>query len=333
VQDDNWNPEVAAQAASKLVKDTKIVGAVGSTSFVECGANNKLYDQEGVAVIAGVGVPRACFYDKNYAPFNQGPRLSTTGAAQYLVETFKVKSMTCVAPGIPGFGDWVCNGVENYAKANGVAVNTVIFDPGKLDGNAIALQIAASKSEAVVLGMPRGMMLPILTAAEQQDLGKSMKWGLPTSAYHAQMPKAAGKYWDGKLYVHMELEPLDKDAPDTKNWKAIMAKYGDKKDPIDSFSQAGHLAAKVATDALLGIKGPIDRKSVYAAFKGIHNVHTDMLCAPWYYGPGERHQGNHTGRVAQLVNGGFKTLTDCFQTKDGDLADITALEAKGGLID
>lgn len=332
VQDDNWNPEVAAQAAEKLVKDTQIVGAVGSTSFVECGANNKLYEQEGVAVIAGVGVPRACFYAANYAPFNQGPRLSTLGAAQYLIETFKVKSITCVAPGIPGFGDWVCNGVETFAKANGVKPTTVIFDPGKLDGNAIALQIAASNPEAVVLGMPRGMMLPILTAAEQQDLGKSAKWGLPTSAYHAQMPKAAGKYWDGKLYVHMELEPLDKDSPDMKNWKAIMEKYGDRKDPIDSFSQAGHLAARVATEALLGIKGDVDRKSVFAAFKAIKNFHTDMLCAPWYYGPGERHQGNHTGRVAEITGGGFKTLTECFQSKDADLADVLALEAKGGLV-
>ena len=66
VQDDTWNPEVAAQAASKLVKDTKVVGMVGSSSFVECGANTKLYEQEGVAVVAGVGVPRACFYGKNY---------------------------------------------------------------------------------------------------------------------------------------------------------------------------------------------------------------------------------------------------------------------------
>ena len=53
VQDDTWNPEVAAQAASKLVKDTKVVGMVGSSSFVECGANNKLYEAEGVAVISG----------------------------------------------------------------------------------------------------------------------------------------------------------------------------------------------------------------------------------------------------------------------------------------
>jgi branched-chain amino acid transport system substrate-binding protein len=332
VQDDTWNPETATQAASKLVKDTKVVGMVGSSSFVECGANNKLYEDEGVAVVSGVGVPRACFYGKNYVSFNQGPRQSTLGAAQYIAETFKLKNLTCVAPGIPGFGDWVCAGVESYGKANNIAVKTVIFDPGKLDGNAIALQIAASKPDGVVLGMPRGMMLPILTGAEQQDLGKTIKWGLPTSAYHTQMPKAAGKYWDGKLYVHMELEPHDTDGADTKNWKTIMAKYGDKKDPIDTFSQAGYLSARMATEALMGIKGNVDRKAVHDAFKGITKAKTDMMCAPWYFGPGERHQPNHAGRMSHLINGGFKTLTSCFQSKDIDLADINALEAKGGLI-
>jgi len=146
------------------------------------------------------------------------------------------------------------------------------------------------------------------------------------------MPKAAGKYWDGKLYVHMEMEPLDTDGPDTKNWKAIMEKYGDKKDPIDTFSQAGYMAARVSTEALMGIKGTIDRKSTFEAFKGITKVKSDMLCAPWYFGPGDRHQPNHAGRMSQLVNGGFKTLTECFQSKDSDLADITAAEAKGGLV-
>ncbi|MFZ9257502.1 MAG: ABC transporter substrate-binding protein, partial [Burkholderiaceae bacterium] len=234
IQDDTWNPEVASQAANKLVKDTKVVAMTGSSSFVECGANNDLYVKEGVASVSGVGVPRACFYGKNYISFNQGPRQSTLGAAQYITETFKLKSLTCVAPGIPGFGDWVCGGVESYGKANNIPVKTVIFDPGQLDGNAIALQVAAAKSEGVVLGMPRGMMLPILTAAEQQDLGKSAKWGLPTSAYHADMPKAVGKYWHDKLYVHMELEPMDGTGPDNTNWKAIMDKFGDKKDPRDT---------------------------------------------------------------------------------------------------
>lgn len=332
VQDDTWNPEVASQAANKLVKDTKVVAMAGSSSFVECGANNDLYAKEGVASVSGVGVPRACFYGKNYISFNQGPRQSTLGAAQYITETFKLKSLTCVAPGIPGFGDWVCGGVESYGKSNNVAVKTVIFDPGQLDGNAIALQVAAAKSEGVVLGMPRGMMLPILTAAEQQDLGKSMKWGLPTSAYHADMPKAVGKYWHDKLYVHMELEPMDGTGPDNTNWKAIMDKFGDKKDPRDTFSQAGFLSAKVTTEALLGIKGNVDRKSAYQAIVGTKNWKSDMMCAPWYFGPGERHQPNHKGRAAMLQKGGFKTLTDCYQSKDSDLADVLKLEAKGGLV-
>jgi branched-chain amino acid transport system substrate-binding protein len=332
IQDDTWNPEVAAQAASKLVKDTKVVGMVGSSSFVECGANNKLYEAEGVAVISGVGVPRACFFGKNYVSFNSGPRQSTVGAAQHIAETHKLKSLTCVAPGIPGFGDWICAGTEAYGKAAGIPVKTVIFDPGQLDGNAIALQIAAAKGEGVVLGMPRGMMLPILTAAEQQDLGKTMKWGLPTSAYHADMPKAVGKYWHGKLAVHMELQPMDAETPDMKNWKAIMTKYGAKGDPIDTFSQAGHLSARVATDALLKIKGTVDRKAVHDAFKGITNFRTDMMCAPWYFGAGERHQPNHEGRAADLIAGGFKTLTKCYQSKDSELADVIESEKKGGLV-
>ena len=332
VQDDTWNPEVASQAANKLVKDTKVVAMAGSSSFVECGANNNLYAQEGVASVSGVGVPRACFFGKNYISFNQGPRQSTLGAAQYITETYKLKSLTCVAPGIPGFGDWVCGGVESYGKANKIPVKTVIFDPGQLDGNAIALQIAAAKSEGVVLGMPRGMMLPILTAAEQQDLGKSAKWGLPTSAYHADMPKAVGKYWHDKLNVHMELEPMDGTGPDNTNWKAIMDKYGDKKDPRDTFSQAGFLAAKVVTDALLTIKGNVDRKSAYQAIVNTKNYKSDMMCAPWYFGPGERHQPNHKGRAALLVKGGFKTLTECYQSKDAELEDVLKLEAKGGLV-
>jgi len=63
--------------------------------------------KEGVASVSGVGVPRACFFGKNYISFNSGPRQSTVGAAQYITENFKLKSLTCVAPGIPGFGDWV----------------------------------------------------------------------------------------------------------------------------------------------------------------------------------------------------------------------------------
>ena len=70
----------------------------------------------------------------------------------------------------------------------------------------------------------------------------------------------------------MELEDLNKNGSDTQNWRTLMEKYGNADDPIDSFSQAGYLAAKVATEAMLAIKGEISRESVYKAFKNINNI-------------------------------------------------------------
>jgi branched-chain amino acid transport system substrate-binding protein len=88
----------------------------------------------------------------------------------------------------------------------------------------------------------------------------------------------------------------------------------------------------VATNTMLGIKGDVDRKAFLTAARGIKNVKTDMLCSPWYFGEGERHQANHNGRVALLTGGGFKLQTpNCFQAKDADLADVLAYEAKTGV--
>ena len=38
-------------------------------------------------------------------------------------------------------------------------------------------------------------------------------------------------------------------------------------------------------------------------------------------------------RSASLLHkGGFKTLTECYQSKDAELEDVQKLEAKGGLV-
>ncbi|NEJ82337.1 ABC transporter substrate-binding protein, partial [Rhizobium leguminosarum] len=86
VEDDQWNPETAAQLAAKLVNDEKAVLMVGNSSFVECGANADFYKKSGILVVAGVGVPRECFFAENYAATNAGPRVSTLGAMGYALD-------------------------------------------------------------------------------------------------------------------------------------------------------------------------------------------------------------------------------------------------------
>lgn len=82
VEDDQWNPEVAAQVATKLVKDKKVVALVASGSFVEMGVNAKLYSDEGVMSMASACAVSECFESPNIVSTNEGPMPSTVGAAQ-----------------------------------------------------------------------------------------------------------------------------------------------------------------------------------------------------------------------------------------------------------
>ena len=68
VEDDQWNPELAAQLGAKLVNDQQAVVLAASSSFVECGANAGLYSSTGITAVAGVGGPRECFFAKSIVP-------------------------------------------------------------------------------------------------------------------------------------------------------------------------------------------------------------------------------------------------------------------------
>src|SRR5450631_537257 len=61
IEDDQWNPEVAGQVATKLVKDQKVVALVGNGSFVEMSVNAKLYAAEDIMSMASACAASECF--------------------------------------------------------------------------------------------------------------------------------------------------------------------------------------------------------------------------------------------------------------------------------
>jgi branched-chain amino acid transport system substrate-binding protein len=329
VEDDQWNPETAAQVAAKLVNDIKVVGMVGNSSFVECASNSKFYETNNVLVIAGVGVPRDCFHAKNIAPTNAGPRMSNIGAAQYMHDELKVKRLVCIVPNIPNVGDWVCDGLVAYGKSVGMEVKTIMVDPSSMDATSVILEAMSFKPDAIDISMPKEGGIPLFAAAEQQDLGGKVILTGPTSLYDAGVPKAIGPYWNkgGRVFIQLELEPLDKKGGDIENWHAVLNKYGKPTDQRNTFSQAGYLAAAAATDALLKLDpAKIDRATVAEAFRNIKSFKTDVSCSPWYYGPGDEHNAVHAGSVAEIKDGNFVTRKSCFQAVDPDLAGIVKME-------
>jgi branched-chain amino acid transport system substrate-binding protein len=333
ILDDQWNPEVAAQVATKLVKDRKVVAMVGSSSFVECGVNAKMYAQEDVMVIAGVGVPRECFFAKNYAPVNAGPRVSAAVVAMHMAQAYKAKKMVCVIPNIPSLGNWACDGVKDWGKANGVAVDVIAIDPGSPDATSTMLQAASGKPDAIVLNVPKGILVPMLAAAEQQGLAKKIHFGSSTPAYNFDVPKAIGPAWNNNFDIHLEFLPVESAGADNLNWKATMDAYGAKTDPRDSFAQAGYLAARVATEALLKLDPKkIDRASVSAALRAVKGFKSDILCRPFYVGDGARHNANSSGPIMQVSNGGFRPASGgCLMAADPELVDLREQEKKLGL--
>lgn len=333
VADDQWNPETATQVAGKLVRDRKVVAMVGNSSFVECGANAKLYAQEDVMVIAGVGVPRECFFAKNYAPVNTGPRVSATLVAAHMAKTYKAKKIVCIIPNIPSLGNWACEGAKGWGASNGVAVETITIDPGSADATSVMLQAAASKPDVILLNVPKGIMVPMLAAAEQQGLNKKIKFASTTPAYNADVPKTIGAAWNNAFDLHLEFMPVESGGPDNANWKAVMAAYADKSAPRDSFAQAGYLAARVTTEALLKLDPKtIDRAKVSAALRQVKGFKSNILCRPFYVGDGARHNANTSGPIAQVSGNGFKLISSgCMTAEEPELADVRADEKRLGL--
>jgi branched-chain amino acid transport system substrate-binding protein len=281
-------------------------------------------------VVACVGVSRECFFNKNIVPMNAGPRLASVFAMQAVAQQAKPKSMVCIIPNLPSIGNWACEGAVEWAKANGIQTHeTIKFDPGSADPTSLVLLAAAKKTDVILFNAPKGLLIPMLAAAEQQGLGSKVRIFSPASGYSEDVPKAIGPHWAGKWVVGMEFQPLDFNGKDNTNWRAVMAKYGNDSDPRDTFSQAGYLSARLFTETLLTMDpAKIDRASVTKALRGVKDFQSDILCKPFYVGDGTRHNANNWGRAATPSGQGWKTVNECVAAGDPELADIRTSEGK-----
>jgi branched-chain amino acid transport system substrate-binding protein len=185
----------------------------------------------------------------------------------------------------------------------------------------------AMKPDMIEISFPKELAVAVFKAAEQQDLGAKFKWGGPTSLYDPDFPKAIGPYWDGKVQVELELEPIDKQSPDMQNWHAVMNKYAAPSLPRDTFAEAGYLSARIATEALLKLDPKkIDRQAVSNAIVAVKGFNSDIMCGPWYFGPGNEHNPNHAGSIVLVKDNGYKIAAGCFDIDDADLAEIRKME-------
>ncbi|SFJ79763.1 ABC transporter substrate-binding protein [Celeribacter neptunius] len=333
VENDQWNPELASQAASKLLVDEEVVAMVGNGSFVEMSVNAGLYKEQNVMTMASACAASECFESSNIVSTNQGPLPSSIGAAMYMVEEKGAQNVSCIALTIPNSGPWSCGAAVEYMESKGLSGTGVYLNPASPDVNSGLLEAIASGADTIIVNLPVGLAVAVLKAAEEQGLGDAYQWASSTPLYDRDAPAALGDYWDGKLFVNTEMTPFDKGGEDATNWLAVMDAYGDAKDPRDSFSQAGFLSAKIFVDTLLGMDPADldDRAKVTDAITAISGYQSDLVCGPFYVGDAARHMPNHAGTMVVLKDGGFETVRDCYEYDSPYFAPIFEQEAALGL--
>jgi branched-chain amino acid transport system substrate-binding protein len=328
IETEQTDPGQAASQARKLVETEKVLGIVGNTSIIECDVNHEYYEQQGYYVI-GSGIAPTCYSTSNFAAVNMGPRYSSDGATQALIRQ-KVDKIVLVQSNVPGT-DYIEEGPRLITEDAGLEFEGLKENVPIQDANSAALKAvqAAGDNGGVVLNFTPPEALKILQAAQQQGLQDRVKWGCSTPCNTDFLAEALGDAWDGKLFVNAELNLITADAPDSNLYRQIQKEYASDI-PLGSFSQMGFLEARIATEALLGVKGEYTKESVNEAFKNVKNFETDILCQPWYYGDAPLHLPNNVDRTVTPKGGVMVEAEDCFEISDVDpaIAQVREIEAK-----
>jgi branched-chain amino acid transport system substrate-binding protein len=330
IETEQTDPGQVASLARKLVQSDKVLGIVGNTSIIECAVNHKYYEQQGYFII-GSGIAPECYSTPNSAAVNMGPRYSVDGATQYLIKQ-GVKKLVLDQSNVPGTG-YIAGGFLLIAKDAGIPTQTLKENVPIQDANSVALKEvqAAGPNGGVVLNFTPPEALKILQAAQRLGLQNRVKWACSTPCNTDFLSSALGSQWDGKLGVNAELNLTSANGPDSQLYRDVLKKYAPKI-ALGSFSQMGFTEARIATDALLGVKGAYTPKSVNAAFKGVKDFKTDILCKPWYYGTAPLHIPNNTDRTVTPKSGVMVEKEGCFPISDVDpaIAQVRKIEASGG---
>ncbi len=190
VENDQWNPEMAAQAASKLVKDAGAVALVANGSFIEIAVNAKTYKEENIMSMAAACAISECFESSNIVSTNQGPLPSNLGAAQFAQEELGSKNVACIGFNIPNNGPWSCQVVIDFMQSRGGDGSMQLLNPGAPDVNSALLEAISTGADTILMNLPAGLAIAVLKAAEEQDLRDSYVWIAPTPLYDLSVPAA-----------------------------------------------------------------------------------------------------------------------------------------------
>ncbi|MCY3619649.1 MAG: ABC transporter substrate-binding protein [Acidimicrobiaceae bacterium] len=305
VEDDGFDPALAAQAARRLDDEEGVVAMVGSASLLECAVNAGFYAEVGLYSVQGTGIDPVCFATSNISPVNTGPFFSDAVALYYASEELGAANVCFGAFDVPDFQPAYAAAVAEWAAATGKQLaysdTTLTFDG---DLTPFMLELESNGCDAAVVQANDFHYVAMMQIREAQGLDVQIL-GL-TSGYTAAVAEQLGATGNG-LVLASEFEPFtDTDSAALNDWRALMEEAGV---PPTSFAQGGYLAATIMVGVLAGIDGEITRESVASALLGLEPVDTGLTGTPYAFGAGDAHGSNRAAKFVELVDGAWVVKT------------------------
>ena len=305
VEDDGFDPALAAQGARRLADEIGVVAMVGSASVLECAVNAQFYAEVGLYSIQGTGIDPVCFATSNISPVNTGPFFSDTVALFYASESLGAENVCFGAFDVPGFEPAYNAAVAEWTTTTGKELvysdMTLIFDG---DLTPFMLELESNRCDAAVVQANDFHYVAMMQIREAQGLDVQIV-GL-TSGYTTAVAEQLGATGNG-LILASEFEPFtDFDSAALRDWRDLMDEAGV---PQTSFAQGGYLAASIMVSVLEGIEGEITRESVAAALIGFEPVDTGLTGTPYAFGEGDAHGSNRAAKFVELVDGSWTVKT------------------------
>lgn len=305
-EDDKLDPVRAAQAARALVQQDKVVALVADFSLESCTLNHAFFEKENVSDIYAGGAELACFKSANISPVNVGPLGDWLITEKFVAETLKAKNVCALQTNIGA-----ANATHKIANAYAARVFGKPFKyvDATLEANSnITAMIVKAKQENCEVLMTDGtppQTITFVTAAKQQGLTAPLVF--MGAQYSPELAKAITDTPPHTLYSIAEMEPFTEKTPIIEKMSADLAAA---KVPLNGLSQFGWQAARTFYEVASKISGPINRESVNKALLALTSLDTEgMTGTPYAFGPGKAHNSNRSGKIVELANGTWKTVS------------------------
>jgi branched-chain amino acid transport system substrate-binding protein len=307
IQDDKANPALTAQNARKLINSDKVVAFAGGESLVQCPVNGAFYKSAGIFDVMGGAATPTCFTSSNISPTNVGLADDITAGLLYASKNLHKQKICGAMYNLGPLNASYKPAIDLWTKATGkkLAFYTQSLT-ANTDLNGIMLQVKKAGCDALLSDGASQSASPLLKAASAQGAGNITEIFMGQE-YISSLPKTVGKLGEG-VYSTAEFEPFTGNAPVVQTFRKDMTAAGLE---VTALAQSGWLAAKVVSDTIAGMKGPVNKDTVGQALQKVTSFDTQgMTAKPYAFGPGNAHHSNRSVKMVQIKNGKWQTISD-----------------------